>query len=432
VLTLKNIKFLYIDNNNIYRESMDELPNARESLESSSEALDRGGYGGEANVSANTFFNASSSTLTRPGRGAVAGDDPLLAVVRQDPLEAVWFIKVVMLFSSLSGALISIPCFIFLFFYWSRCSSCSRPLHYWVFVHCLMQICQAPVRLIFYYRLNKIIPSHVLESSRQIPTQVNRILAAFRSIADSAESQDNIGNGSSTAAEQTETQINGSNSQNSRENPVVAIPSITGIPAIDMANFTEYVEDCVRHLSRSSAWKTSKLISIFTYAWFILGVVWVLNSADCEDCPGLYNLSLTVIYTAIARLILTLSAFYRSFPLQISQTRRGRVKGAPQSVIDSLPVIMYDPPNDDSANLVSREGDTDDQRGMVRRRFRSEPRCESCAVCLSDFEAGEKLRKLPCDHLFHLECIDTWLKRNKVCPLCVHDIQDKHGTKKEA
>lgn len=384
-----------------------------------------------------TFSGPPRARPPRNPRAAVSGDDPLIAVVRQDPLEAVWFIKVVMLFSSLSGALISIPCFVFLFFYWSRCSSCSRPLHYWVFIHCLMQICQAPVRLIFYYRLNRIIPSHVLEASRQIQTPVTRVMAAFRSIAGdsaSAESRDNseVSGSSTAAAEQTEAEMNGSNSQNSiGDNPVVAIPSITGIPAIDMANFTEYVEDCVRHLSRSSAWKTSKLISIFTYAWFILGVVWVLNSADCEDCPGLYNLSLTVIYTAIARLIITLSAFYRSFPLQINQHRRQRVKGAAQSVIDLLPVVMYDPKNDDSASVTSNEGEADDQREL-RRRLRSESRRESCAVCLSDYEAGEKLRKLPCDHLFHLECIDTWLKRNKVCPLCVQDIQDKHEPKKEA
>ena len=30
----------------------------------------------------------------------------------------------------------------------------------------------------------------------------------------------------------------------------------------------------------------------------------------------------------------------------------------------------------------------------------------SCAVCLSDFEAGEVCRKLECGHVFHKACVD--------------------------
>lgn len=43
----------------------------------------------------------------------------------------------------------------------------------------------------------------------------------------------------------------------------------------------------------------------------------------------------------------------------------------------------------------------------------------SCSICLEDFEVGEKLRVLPCNHLFHLECIQPWLtERYPNCPLC--------------
>ncbi|XP_015571688.1 RING-H2 finger protein ATL1 [Ricinus communis] len=42
-----------------------------------------------------------------------------------------------------------------------------------------------------------------------------------------------------------------------------------------------------------------------------------------------------------------------------------------------------------------------------------------CAVCLSVFEDGEEVKKLPgCNHSFHASCIDMWLYSHYDCPLC--------------
>lgn len=42
-----------------------------------------------------------------------------------------------------------------------------------------------------------------------------------------------------------------------------------------------------------------------------------------------------------------------------------------------------------------------------------------CAVCLSLVKEGEVVRQLPaCMHLFHVGCVDTWLRSHSTCPLC--------------
>lgn len=50
---------------------------------------------------------------------------------------------------------------------------------------------------------------------------------------------------------------------------------------------------------------------------------------------------------------------------------------------------------------------------------------EKCTICLCDFQEEEDVRRLPCMHLFHIECVDQWLPNNKRCPICRVDIEAK-------
>lgn len=43
---------------------------------------------------------------------------------------------------------------------------------------------------------------------------------------------------------------------------------------------------------------------------------------------------------------------------------------------------------------------------------------EECAICLFDFEDGDELRHLYCDHFFHRSCVDRWLTKHAFCPKC--------------
>lgn len=47
---------------------------------------------------------------------------------------------------------------------------------------------------------------------------------------------------------------------------------------------------------------------------------------------------------------------------------------------------------------------------------------EKCPICITEFEDGEEIKNLPCNHMFHGNCIDTWLVQNSHCPICKADL----------
>ncbi|KAK8664683.1 hypothetical protein V6N13_084461 [Hibiscus sabdariffa] len=71
--------------------------------------------------------------------------------------------------------------------------------------------------------------------------------------------------------------------------------------------------------------------------------------------------------------------------------------GLEPSVIASLPMFTYE---------VTSQVDHED-----------EP--TECSVCLGDITEESKVRLLPnCKHIFHVQCIDTWLGSHTTCPIC--------------
>lgn len=51
-----------------------------------------------------------------------------------------------------------------------------------------------------------------------------------------------------------------------------------------------------------------------------------------------------------------------------------------------------------------------------------------CAVCLNEFEDDETLRLLPkCSHVFHPECVGSWLAAHSTCPVCRANLVPKPG-----
>jgi len=51
---------------------------------------------------------------------------------------------------------------------------------------------------------------------------------------------------------------------------------------------------------------------------------------------------------------------------------------------------------------------------------------DSCPICLANFKEETKIKLLPCDHGFHTECIEPWIRQHSdSCPMCRETVTDK-------
>ena len=46
----------------------------------------------------------------------------------------------------------------------------------------------------------------------------------------------------------------------------------------------------------------------------------------------------------------------------------------------------------------------------------------NCVICQDEIKKGDVIKKLNCNHLFHIKCIDIWLSKEKKCPFCKEEI----------
>jgi Ring finger domain len=51
---------------------------------------------------------------------------------------------------------------------------------------------------------------------------------------------------------------------------------------------------------------------------------------------------------------------------------------------------------------------------------------EECAICTDPYILGNVLTDQRCGHIFHQECLSTWLRKNGNCPSCRDNLNSTH------
>ncbi|KAF8026560.1 hypothetical protein BT93_F3142 [Corymbia citriodora subsp. variegata] len=179
-------------------------------------------------------------------------------------------------------------------------------------------------------------------------------------------------------------------------------------------------------------------LDCFFAVWFVVGNVWIFGGhSSPSDAPKLYRLCIVFLtfscigyampFILCATICCCLPCIMSVLGIRedFSQTR-----GATSESINALPVYKFKVKQELNAdggdfNPGGSEGGFL-APGTEKERFLSGEDAV-CCICLSRYADNDELKELPCHHVFHVECIDKWLKINASCPLCKSEISESIG-----
>ncbi|KAI8877675.1 hypothetical protein K501DRAFT_306219 [Backusella circina FSU 941] len=158
---------------------------------------------------------------------------------------------------------------------------------------------------------------------------------------------------------------------------------------------------------------SQKLISTldaFGLLWFVYGNYIIFSTSNCGTLSSYDLIIFLVIYGYIVLVIpalfslafIVLPIYFLFESADTSQTKKNL--GASEQEIIALT----------STYINYTEDNTRENKNET---------CESCVICLSEYESGEEICKLWCKHQFHKDCLHDWLIVNAACPMCKRDFR---------
>ncbi|GKV35753.1 hypothetical protein SLEP1_g43974 [Rubroshorea leprosula] len=178
-------------------------------------------------------------------------------------------------------------------------------------------------------------------------------------------------------------------------------------------------------------------LDCFFAVWFVVGNVWIFGGhTSPHDAPKLYRLCivfLTFSCIGYAMPFILCATICCCLPCIISvlgfREEFSQTRGATVESINALPTYKFKSEKDRNVN----NQDNSANEGGVLAAGTAKERTISgedavCCICLAKYADNDELRELPCVHVFHVECVDKWLKINASCPLCKSEVGENCST----
>lgn len=154
----------------------------------------------------------------------------------------------------------------------------------------------------------------------------------------------------------------------------------------------------------------------------------------CRICPiagKCYRCVICVDYHLCHQCFATDHHTQHSFQFRQNSSQRwrlaSRIAPLPNAVIDQLQ--NRDITEDDYDMLLQLDRPLEEHEGVAGHMLSSIPieilrerhpllsQNKNCGICLHSYQPFQCVRKLQCRHIFHRDCIDTWLSNHSTCPV---------------
>lgn len=133
--------------------------------------------------------------------------------------------------------------------------------------------------------------------------------------------------------------------------------------------------------------------------WPLLGIFFLVRANPCSE-TALYEVSLNITVLALISLVIAIAGPPIIFVTAVTLGHRWSLRAKEEAQIRAARILATLP--------------------IVGRGFFA--RSDECAVCLGSFAEGKEdvqVRKTPCSHFFHEDCLKGWTDTGKLsCPVC--------------
>ncbi|KAJ7951837.1 E3 ubiquitin-protein ligase [Quillaja saponaria] len=157
----------------------------------------------------------------------------------------------------------------------------------------------------------------------------------------------------------------------------------------------------------------SMALDCFLHVWFVVGTVWIFGGhSSASDAPKICRLC--VVFLAIGYFFVCLgicNILWLLVTLHYLGTGLGRIILKLDRQHKNPLMLRHHPTSSNRRKIML-------MNNLTQEYTKVEFLQQVCCICLAKYEDGDDLRELPCCHVFHVVCVNKWLKMRPFCPLC--------------